>query len=125
MLGFWELDHGLYDVHHMMVPSYFIQHPSLYSPEGLAQAQRILGEFVEQDTPPQAMRRRLAPRAASNVRTTKITGTPEAHGAYAHPVHWTWHVTDVEAAGIGHYYASVHAWAASIIDALRESGNYA
>ena len=120
MLAFWELDHGLYDVHHLMVPSYHIQHPSLYSPEGLLQAQQILIEFVEQGTTPQAMRRKLAAQVASNVRTAKITGTPESHGSYARPMDWTWRVTDVEAAGLASYYNSVRTWAASIVAALRQ-----
>ena len=122
-LGFWELDHQLYDVHHLMVLCYHIQHPSLYSPEGLAQAHGLLTAFVEQGVSPQTMRKQIAGQVDSGVRTQKIGGTPEAHGHYAYPLTWSLRVSDVVSAGIDRYYDSVPAWARSVINDLRSSGN--
>lgn len=122
-LGFRELDHRLYDVHHLMVLCYHIQHPSLYSPEGLAQAHGLLVIFLEQDVSPQTVRQQITGPMDSGVRTHKIAGTLEAHGRYAQPVVWSMRVGDVAAAGIEHYYASVRAWARAVLDDLRRSGN--
>lgn len=124
LMGFWELDHQLYDVHHLMVACYHLQHPSLYSPQTLNDVKHMLAEFVEGGVTPQEMRKRISKSVDSGVRTHKIAGTPESHGEYAHPINWPMRVTDVTAAGIENYYASVQAWAESILKALRESNNY-
>ena len=124
MIG-WELDHQLYDVHHLLVLCYYLQHPELYSPDGLAYAQKLLVDFVEGGVSPQAMRQRIGGVVDSGTRAFKITGTPESHGSYAHPVRWTLRAADVTAAGIDHYYASVRQWAAATLQALRELGNLA
>ncbi len=125
LLGYWELDHQFYDVHHLMVVSYHLQHPSLYSRRGLADAVDLLLAFVDEDVPPHLMRRKIRGQVDSNVRTYRIRGTADDHGAYDHPVRWTMRVTDVTAAGIERYYDSVSAWASSILTDLRASGNLA
>lgn len=125
LLGFWELDQQLYDVHPLMVVSYHLQHPSLYSSRGLADAMDLLVAFAEQGVPPQSVRRTLSGRVDSGVRTYKIRGAAGDHGAYGHPVRWAMRVTDVTAAGIERYYDSVRVWAASILADLRASGNLA
>ena len=122
-LGFREMDSRLLDVHHLMVLCYHLQHPSLYSPEGLAGAARLLVDFVEGGITPQAVRRRDARMLDSRVRRHKIRGTAASQAAYAHPVTWTMTAADVVAAGIDHYYDSVHAWARSVIGSMRASAN--
>ncbi len=122
-LGFWEMDGGLLDVHHLMVLCYHLQHPSLYSPEGLASAMRLLAEFVDGGVTPQAVRRRNAKSLDSGARRHKIKGTPASHGAYAHPVAWSMTVADVVAAGMDRYYDSIRAWARSVLESLGEAGN--
>lgn len=121
---FWELDDQLYDVHHLLVLCYNVQHPSIYSPETLRWAIDVLTEFVETDLSPQALRKRIQNSVDSSVRKHKITGTPEAHGSYVHPVVWTITVADVVADGVERYYASVRAWAKAILSSLRASGNF-
>jgi hypothetical protein len=122
LLG-WELEYLLFDLHHLMVLCYHLQHPSLYSPETLTAAMGMLRDFVEQGISPQAMRERIQGRVDSGVRQHRIKGIPDAHGAYAHPVTWALTVADVVAAGLDAYYASVQAWAESVLAALRTSGN--
>lgn len=47
---FWEAENPAYgEVHHLMVLCYHLQHPSLYSPEGLTEARKLLAEFVERE----------------------------------------------------------------------------
>jgi hypothetical protein len=121
----WELDHQLYDVHHLMVIAYNLQHPSVYSPQTLEDVKGMLVAFLEQGVTPQQMRQKIKRLVDSSVRTHKITGTAEAHGEHAQPVTWTMTAFDVTAAGIEQYYASVRAWAWSVLRALRESGNMA
>ena len=54
---FWENENpGYGEVHHLTVLCYHIQHPSLYSPEGLSEAIRLLSGFLEQDLTPQQSR---------------------------------------------------------------------
>ncbi|MBZ0275955.1 MAG: DUF5946 family protein [Anaerolineae bacterium] len=121
LLGFWELDHQLYDVHHLMVICYHVQHPSLYSPEALQAAQQMLVEFVEGGVSPQMMRQRLNPAADSGQRAYRIKGTPESHGVHIYPITWSMTVADVTSGGIENYYASIRAWAKSVLRDLRES----
>lgn len=118
----WELEHQLYDVHHLLVLSYYLQHPSLYSPEALRDAMGLLREFVEQNVSPQEMRQRIRGLVDSGVRDQKIAGTPDRHGEYKRPISWEMHAADAARAGIEHYYASVRRWAESVLSALREAG---
>lgn len=124
-MGFWELDNQMYDVHHLMVLCYHLQHPSLYSPEGLREAEQLLVSFLEEGLTPHQVRRRIAKAVDSGSRTYKIKGTSTSHGVYAHPVHWTMTAADVTAAGLDRYYIEVKAWADSILKSLRESANLA
>jgi hypothetical protein len=75
-MGFWEMDYSLIDMHHLMVVSYYLQHPSLYSPEGLKQAKELLIDFLENGLSPQQIRQRDHARVDSGSRTFKIKGTP-------------------------------------------------
>ncbi len=123
--GFWELadlEH-LGVVHHLMVLSYQLQHPSLYSPEGLAGAQKLLVDFVARGLTPQQVRRRDRDKLDSGKRKFKIKGTPDSHGVYEHPVAWTLRAADVVAGGADHYVENVRAWAQSIYDSLNQSGS--
>ena len=123
LMGAWELDHQLYDVHHLMVRCYHLQHPSLYSLEGLAGAKKLFVEFLEQGVSPQEMRQRISKEVDSGVRAYKIKGTPELHGQYAKPIRWTMWASDVTHAGIENFYASVEKWSELILKSLREWGN--
>jgi hypothetical protein len=125
LMGFWELDHRLYDVHHLMVTCYYLQHPSLYSPEGLLHAKHLLVQFVEVGISPQQMRKKIGQAVDSGNRSYKIKATPDSQGVYDHPIQWAMTAADVTAAGMEHYYAQVRAWADSVLKALRESGNLA
>lgn len=122
-LLFWEFDHNLFDVHHLLVAAYHMQHPSLYSPEALKEAPGLMIDWLEHGKQPGQTRRELGPAVQSDVRPFSIIGTPEHHGAYAHPVTWTMRVGDVVARGMDAYYDSTRAWAASILASLRASGN--
>ena len=121
----WESNHPQvnYSVHHLTVLSYYLQHPRLYSPQGLAGAEQLLVDFLENGLSPQEVRRRQKNKVASDRRAWKIGGTEGARGSYPHPVHWNMTAADVIAGGEAHYTGNVHAWTQSILDALRASGN--
>ncbi len=125
--GYWELADmaHLGVVHHLMVLSYHLQHPSLYSPEGLAGAKGLLVDFVVREMSPQQTRKRDRPKVDSSVRKYKITGTSEAHGAYAHPLTWTMRAADVVAGGKEHYVENIRAWTQSNYEVLKASNNLA
>ena len=110
-------------VHHLLVLCYHLQDPHLYSPEGLQGAKKLLPAFVEEGVTPQEMRQRQRHVVDSNKRTWKIAGTPTSYGAYVHPMHWPITAQDVTAAGVDSYMENVRAWARSMCQALRASGN--
>ena len=117
----WEDPRNL-AVHHLTVLSYHMQHPRLYSPEGLDGGKRLLVDFLDREVSPEEARRRNRGPMDSGRREFKITGTADHQGAYARPVRWTMTGADVIAAGIERYIDSVQAWARSILESLRASG---
>lgn len=122
-MGFWELDHQLLDVHHLMVLSFYLQHPQQMSPEWLQGAQWQLVQFLEQGVSPQEMRQQMAKHVDSGKRDYTMTARPDSHAGYQYPITWTMTAKDVINAGIEQYYPSVEKWARSILESLRESGN--
>ncbi|MEJ2759840.1 MAG: DUF5946 family protein, partial [Anaerolineales bacterium] len=56
---FWESENPEYwQVHHLMVLCYHLQHPILYSTEGLVRAKKLLADFVERKFSPDEIRKR-------------------------------------------------------------------
>jgi hypothetical protein len=104
------------------VVCYHLQHPSLYSPEGLRCAIQLLAEFLDDGIAPDEVRRRDRQKVDSGARKYKIKGTPASHGAYPSPVHWTMTAADVIAGGPALYNQNVKKWAHSVLDALKASG---
>lgn len=120
---FWEAEFPeLGAVHHLMVASYNVQHPHVYSPQTLKHAHQLLVDFLERGLTPQQVRARDRDKVDSGKRQHKITGTAESHGAYQHPVAWTMTAADVTAGGAEHYCERVEQWARSIIASLRAAG---
>lgn len=116
---FWEAEFPpLGEVHHLMVLCFHLQHPHLYSPQGLVYARQLLAEFVVNGTPPAEVRQRHRAQVNSRNRNWKITGTAVAFGAYDQPVNWTMTAVDVVADGPDNYCERVRAWAQSIQQVL-------
>ena len=123
LLG-WEAEYPGYGVvHHLTVLCYHLQHPSLYSLEGLDYAKGLLVDFLEHGKSTEQIRRQNRSRVSSGNRTWKIKGKPGSRGTYAHPVPWT--MTAAEVANDDHtrYIENVRAWADSVLEALRSSRN--
>ena len=110
-------------VHHLTVLSYHLQHPTLYSPEGLEYGKQLLVDFLEGGGTPQQVHKRRQVEVDSGQRSWKIPGTPEAHGTYQHPVRWNITAQDVVKAGAEAYIQQVQEWARLILADLRSSGN--
>ena len=122
---FWEAENeSLGEVHHLMVLCYHLQHPSLYSPEGLNEARRLLVEFLEQGATPDEVRKRNRAGMDSSKRGWKIKGTAISHGSYDHPIQWKMTAADVVAGGATHYCDNVRRWAQSILQMLKTTGNH-
>jgi len=118
----WEFEYPeVNTVHHLMVVCYHLQHPSLYSPEGLRGAFHLLAEFLENGVTPGDVRRRDRQKLDSNVRKYKITGTSASHGVYQLPIHWTMTAADVIAGGPALYDHHVKKWAGSVLAAIKAS----
>jgi hypothetical protein len=113
---FWENENPAYgaEVHHLMVLSYHLQHPSLYSPEGLKVARQLLAEFLDSGATPAEVRQRNRARVDSSRRKWKIKGTAASHGSYDPPIRWTMTAADVIAGGVNNYCDNVRRWAQSI-----------
>lgn len=121
---FWENEDPVNgEVHHLMVLAYHLQHPSLYAPDGLKAAKGLLVDFLEKGLTTEDVRKRDRDVVDSGKRGWKIKATATSQGSYDHPVTWTMTAGDVVAAGIAKYRESVRAWAQSIYEALKESGN--
>lgn len=109
-------------VHHLMVLCYHLQHPSLYSPEGLRGAIDLLDDYVGRGLSPEQVRKRDRATVNSHERTWKIKGTPESHGVYDRPVEWTMTAANVIENGVDNYCDNVRAWARSMHDTLKNAG---
>jgi hypothetical protein len=121
---FWENQFPeLGAVHHLLVLCYYLQHPSLYSPEGLAYGLQLLVEFLTAGLTPDSALRRNRPQVRSDRRSWKIAASPGSHGAYPNPVDWTTRAADVTAAGPQSYLDSIPTWAGSLLTDLRATGN--
>lgn len=119
---YWESeDAARWAVHHLMVLCYHLQHPSLYSAEGLVAARQLLADFIESGLSPEAVRRRNRAKVASGARKWPITARPGNQGAYERPVVWTLTVGDVVAGGPTNYVGNVRLWAASVWASIRPS----
>ena len=119
----WEMEnpHNM-AVHHLMVLCYHLQHPHLYSPEGLSGAMQLLIDFVDRGLSPEKVRKYNRARVDSSTRTWKIKGTPAAHGVYDPPVQWKLTAAYVIKSGMDNYCASVRTWASSVYETLKTSG---
>lgn len=106
------------EVHHLMVLCFHLQHPHLYSPEGLAHARQLLDQFVAQGLSPAQVRQQNRAQVNSANRAWKITGAPTSFGAYEHSATWTMTAVDVIAGGPENYCERVRAWAQSIHQVL-------
>jgi hypothetical protein len=102
-----------------MVLCYHLQHPSLYSPEELNEARRLLAEFIERGASPVEVRKRNRARVDSSRREWKIKATTTSQGAYDPPVQWTMTAADVIAGGSEHYCDKVRRWAHTLNETLK------
>ena len=124
-LLFWENERpALGEVHHLMVLCYHLQHPSLYSVEGLQHARGLLAGFVAGGLSPQEVRQRQRAAVDSGGRGWSVTARPGNHGAYERPPLWTMRAADVVAGGMDDYVANVWAWAGHVHQILIEEGSH-
>ena len=120
---FWESENpALGVVHHYLVLCYHLQHPSLYSPDGLRAGHELLVSFLNGATT-QEMGKQNKDRVDSGKRSWKVTARPDSSGSYEHPIEWTMRAGDVVAGGTEQYIDNVKIWAQSIYDSLRASYN--
>jgi hypothetical protein len=119
---FWEAEYPAYGiVHHLMVLCYHLQHPSLYSAEGLQYGLGLLDDFLVKGISPQESRKNSKDQVNSKNRQWKVTSRPDSKGAYEHPVHWAMTAADVVAGGHEHYIDNVQIWAQSVHDSIATS----
>lgn len=117
---FWEAEDPINgEVHHLTVLCYHLQHPSLYSREGLQAAQQLLDQFIEQGLRPQEVRLQNRARVSSNKRKWKVAASGESRGSYDPPIAWSVTTSDIIAAGRDNYRQSVRRWAQSIHGQLK------
>jgi hypothetical protein len=121
---FWETEQpNLGVVHHLMVLCYHMQHPSLYSADGLENAKTLLIDFVTRGLSTERVRKQNRDQVDSGKRQWKVTARPDSHGTYTYPVNWTMTARDVVAGGMDHYIENTQAWAKSVLAALQATNN--
>ena len=119
---FWEKeDPTRWAVHHLMVLCYHLQHPSLYSAEGLATARGLLTDFIERGLSPEEVRKKNSGPVASGARDWTITARSGNQGAYDRPIPWTMTAADVVVAGAEAYVESVSTWARAVHADIHQS----
>ena len=122
LLG-WENEFPGYGVvHNLLVLCYHLQHPRLYSPEGLNYAKGLLLDFLEKGKTTEDVRRENKRQVSSSHRTWKVTARPGAQGSYSNPVTWTMTALDIVRAGPEGYIKNVRAWAEAVLTSLRAAG---
>ena len=123
LLG-WETEYAGYgEVHHLTVLCYHLQHPSLYSPDGLEHAKKLLVDFLENGNTTEQIRRERRGQVSSTKRTWKIKGKPGAQGSYANPPGWTMTAADIANDDHKLYIENVRRWSASVLNSLKSSNN--
>lgn len=123
-LLFWEAERpSLGVVHHLTVLCYHMQHPSLYSQDGLENAKGLLVSFVVKGLSTETVRKQNGAVVASDKRGWTVTARPDSKGAYAHPVTWTMTARDVVAGGMDNYVENTTRWAGSVLASLQASNN--
>ena len=121
---FWETENPAnWAVHHLTVLCYHLQHPALYSSDGLAGGKQLLINFVRDGISSAEIRRTSSAKVNSKNRNWKITARPDSKGAYAHPAAWTMRAAAVVARGADRYCDSVREWAQSVYDSLIATHN--
>jgi hypothetical protein len=121
---FWEAEKpSLGVVHHLMVLCYHLQHPSLYSADGLENAKTLLIDFVVRGLSTERVRQQNRNQVDSGKRQWKVMARPNSHGTYRYPMTWTMTARDVVAGGMDHYVENVQAWAKSMLASLQVSNN--
>lgn len=119
---YWEAEHpGYGEVHHLMVLSYHLQHPSLYSPEGLEEAKSLLRKLLEDGATPLQIRKVNQAKVDSGKRSWKIKGTRRSHGTYKIPVQWKMTAADVVDTGASAYCENVRKWSRSTLESFKET----
>ena len=119
LLG-WETEYPGYGVvHHLTVLCYHLQHPSLYSPEGLEYAKGLLVDLLGNGKTTEDVRRENRRRVSSANRTWKVKGRDGSRGAYDPPIRWTMTAADVARDDHTRYVENVRRWAESVLLSLR------
>jgi len=117
LLGWEHERETLRAQHHLLVLTYHLQHPSLYSPDGLTYARRLLADFLVGLTPTAARARGRAV-LASDKRGWNVKATGSVHGSYAARPQWPVTIADVIASGKDEAAEQVQRWARTTQTAL-------
>jgi hypothetical protein len=118
---YWEAeDPHLWEVHHLMVLCFHLQHPSLISQKGLEEAKKLLAAFVEKGIQPQQIRDMNRVRLDSGKRDWKIHGSPDSPGSYGKPVRWTMNIENIIEGGEKDYIENIRRWAQSVHESLMD-----
>jgi hypothetical protein len=107
-------------VHHLMGLCYYLQHPSLYSQDGLRYTRQLLKDFIINGISPAQIRADRKTLLNSHNRKWKVTGKQDSSGTYRKQVQWKMTARDVVEAGIHQYIGSINVWAKSVYDTLHK-----
>jgi hypothetical protein len=121
---YWENEFPEYgeQVHHLIVLCYHVQHPGLYSKDGLAFGLALLDEFVNRGATPQRMGKHIRSSMVQRGRKLRVGGTAENHGEYPTPITWSFTTADVIREGHQAYCLNVQRWAEAILADLEGQG---
>lgn len=110
-------------LHLLGAMTYNLQHPALYSREGLDAIKQVVKAIIESDDAyTKEHERDLSRQLASESRQWTMHATPTNQASYTTPMQWSMTIADVLADGPDDYTERVKAWGQSVYDVLVRSG---
>ncbi len=113
-----------FQVHHLSVPSYMLQH-NVYSKEGWLAARGLLDQFINGGLMPESARRQNRQRMDDGHRLWRLTSGPKLEGVGK--IGWTLTVADIRLDTTNNYCGDIRAWAEALLtdtkDLVRSEGH--
>lgn len=117
---FAEADPAYQVVHHLLVATYMLQHPSQLSRAGWLGTRDVLVDFLIKGKSPADVRKQNRKRLASGNRTWRLKGGEPMAGLDAGT--WSQTIADVRLDNAASYCADVERWARAALSDVEKAG---
>jgi uncharacterized protein DUF5946 len=125
LIAQWDFEDflGAGRLHLLTVISYNLQHPAIYSREGLEFAKNTLKTILKSiDSSTKEQERALSKDLSSASREWKIMASQDSQAGYSKDIAWSMTAADVVANGPDGYTSRVKDWGLSVYNDLKSAG---